>query len=74
MFTSLEERNLAIIETIMLELGISDIEELPAKVHELVESRRTQRAADGYAKTVARVSIPIPKLFGQAFVALFRRR
>jgi len=37
MFNTLEERNLAIIETVMLELGVSDIEELPAKVIELNE-------------------------------------
>ncbi len=43
---SLEERNLAIIESVMQELGVSDIEELPAKAHELVESRRTLRALD----------------------------
>jgi len=30
-----EQRNLAIIEAIMLDLGVSDIEELPAKVHEI---------------------------------------
>jgi hypothetical protein len=35
MFKTIEERNLAIIEVIMLELGVSDIEELPAKVIEL---------------------------------------
>ena len=35
MWKSLEERNLAIIETVMQELGVSDIEELPAKVIEL---------------------------------------
>jgi len=38
MFKTLEERNLAIIETVMLDLDVSDIEELPAKVHELKEA------------------------------------
>lgn len=35
MWKNLEERNLAIIETVMNELGVSDIEELLAKVIEL---------------------------------------
>ena len=44
--STLEERNLAIIETIMLDLGVSDIEELPAKVHELKEAAEQAGAGD----------------------------
>ena len=40
-----EQRNLAIIEAVMLDLGVSDIEELPVRVHEIV-SRQTPRALD----------------------------
>lgn len=49
MWKSLEERNLAIIESVMLELGVSDIEELLAKVIELKESAQ-HTLAGGRAK------------------------
>lgn len=47
MWKSLEERNLAIIETVMQELGVSDIEELPAKVLELKAAAQHAGAMDG---------------------------
>ena len=46
MWKSLEERNLAIIETIMQELGVSDIEELPAKVIELKAATQLRVQSD----------------------------
>jgi hypothetical protein len=47
MWKSLEERNLAIIETVMQELGVSDIEELPAKVIELKAAAQQRLQSDG---------------------------
>ena len=44
-----EQRNLAIIEAIMLDLGVSDIEELPAKVHEIKLAAQHCVERTGYA-------------------------
>jgi len=41
-----EQRNLAIIEAIMLDLGVSDIEELPAKVHEIKVAAQHRMKSD----------------------------
>jgi len=59
MWNSLEERNLAIIETIMQELGVSDIEELPAKVHELKEAAEQSGAGDGLHSCFCGDRIPL---------------
>lgn len=52
-----EQRNLAIIEEIMIELGVSDIEELPAKVREIKEAAEQNMH---------------PTAFGEAEIGLWR--
>lgn len=58
MCNSLEERNLAIIE-VMQELGVSDIEELPAKVHELKEAAERHGLGDGLHSCLCGDRIPL---------------
>jgi hypothetical protein len=58
-----EQRNLEIIEAVMLELGVSDIEELPAKVHQLVGSRRTPLALDGATCAACKSSSVVPAVY-----------